>query len=75
MPHFTRESQCPECGREYLISGASINPGTETEAPRRFRCECGGWLEAFIPGSVNLERLIVTLKPVDDQQEKKHSAA
>jgi hypothetical protein len=45
-----------------LISGASVNPGAETEAPRRFRCVCGGWLEAFIPGSVNLERVKVTAR-------------
>jgi hypothetical protein len=59
---FSREGACDKCGREYLITGASINPGTETEAPRRFRCECGGWLEAFIPGSVNLERVQVEPK-------------
>ncbi len=63
MASFTREASCPSCGREYLISGASANPGAETEAPRRFRCMCGGWLEAFIPGSVNLERLKVAAKP------------
>ena len=62
MAAFTREATCPECAREYLISGASVNPGTETEAPRRFRCECGGWLEAFIPGSVNLERVKVAAR-------------
>jgi hypothetical protein len=59
---FSREGACDKCGREYVITGASINPGTETEAPRRFRCECGGWLEAFIPGSVNLERVLVEPK-------------
>jgi hypothetical protein len=63
MPPFTREATCPSCGREYLISGASVNPGTETEAPRRFRCLCGDLLEAFIPGSVNPERVKVTAKP------------
>ena len=62
MASFSREGACDKCGREYLITGASINPGTETEAPRRFRCECGGWLEAFIPGSVNLERVQVEPK-------------
>jgi hypothetical protein len=59
---FSREGVCARCGREYVISGASINPGSETEAPRRFRCGCGGWLEAFIPGSVNLERVSVQPK-------------
>ena len=62
MASFSREGACDKCGREYVITGASINPGTETEAPRRFRCECGGWLEAFIPGSVNLERVHVEPK-------------
>ncbi len=62
MPAFVREASCPECGRDYQIEGASINPGAETEAPRRFRCACGGWLEAFIPGSVNVERLKVVEK-------------
>ncbi len=62
MASFSREGACAKCGREYVITGASINPGTETEAPRRFRCECGGWLEAFIPGSVNLERVQVEPK-------------
>jgi hypothetical protein len=62
MPAFTREGTCPECAQEYLISGVSVNPGTETEAPRRFRCECGGWLEVFIPGSVDPERVTVTAR-------------
>jgi hypothetical protein len=59
---FSREGACEKCGREYVITGASINPGAETEAPRRFRCECGGFVEAFIPGSVNLERVEVAPK-------------
>ncbi len=62
MPPFTREGSCPDCGRQYEIQGVSINPGSETEAPTRFRCACGGWLHAFIPGSVNRERLVVTPK-------------
>jgi hypothetical protein len=62
MASFAREACCEDCGREYVVSGASVNPGTETEAPKRFRCECGGWLEAFIPGSVNLERVKVEPK-------------
>lgn len=64
MPAFTREAVCPQCGRSYAISGASVNPGSETEAPRRFRCACGGMMEAFIPGSVNTERL--TVKETDE---------
>jgi hypothetical protein len=59
---FSREGACDRCGREYVVSGASINPGSETEAPRQFRCECGGSVEAFIPGSVNLERVLVAPK-------------
>ncbi len=62
MPAFTRESACAACGREYVVSGVSLNPGTETEAPRRFRCACGGFVEAFVPGSVNPERLQLTAK-------------
>ena len=63
MIPFMREGTCEECGRQYTVSGASINPGTETEAPAGFRCGCGGWLEAFVPGSVNRERLV--LEPKD----------
>ncbi len=66
MPAFTRETSCERCGREYLVTGASVNPGTETEAPRRFRCQCGGWLEAFVPGSVNNERLSIRPKTSGD---------
>jgi hypothetical protein len=62
VPSFSREGACDRCGREYVVSGASINPGSETEAPKRFRCECGGSVEAFIPGSVNLERVLVAPK-------------
>ena len=62
MPSFSREGACDRCGREYVVSGASINPGSETEAPKRFRCECGGSMETFIPGSVNLERVLVAPK-------------
>jgi len=60
--HFTREGACEDCGREYTVSGAALNPGTETEAPARFRCECGGWTSVFVPGSVNTERLVVAPK-------------
>ncbi len=68
MAAFTREAACPRCGRQYLITGVSVNPGTETEAPRQFRCECGGWLEAFIPGSVNLERVKVVARSEGDSK-------
>jgi hypothetical protein len=62
VPSFSREGACDRCGREYVVSGASINPGSETEAPRTFHCECGGSVETFIPGSVNLERVSVAPK-------------
>ena len=62
MTPFTREGVCEDCGREYTVSGAALNPGTETEAPARFRCDCGGWTSVFVPGSVNTERLTVTPK-------------
>ena len=44
------------------MSGAALHPGAETEAPARIRCACGGWIAAFVPGSVNTERLVVTPK-------------
>jgi hypothetical protein len=63
MGSFAREAACEDCGLEHVITGASVNPGTETEAPKQFRCTaCGGRLEAFIPGSVNLERVKVEPK-------------
>ncbi|MCG6926444.1 MAG: hypothetical protein LJF30_14185 [Acidobacteria bacterium] len=58
MTPFARDGICESCGCEYTVSGVSLAPGTETEAPARFRCACGGWLSAFIPGSVNKERLV-----------------
>ena len=66
MTPFARDALCESCGREYTVSGVSVAPGTETEAPTRFRCGCGGWLEAFIPGSVNKERLVLELKGVEE---------
>ncbi len=62
MIPFVREGTCGDCGRRYTVSGSAINPGTETEAPARFHCDCGGWTAVFIPGSVNTEMLVVTLK-------------
>lgn len=61
MPtNFERVAACRSCGKEYTITGAALAPGAETEAPARFFCECGGFLEAFLPGSVNRERVVVT---------------
>jgi len=59
---FEREGRCPECRRQYVITGIALHPGAETEGPTRFRCACGGWAAAFVPGSVNTERLVVTEK-------------
>jgi DNA-directed RNA polymerase subunit RPC12/RpoP len=59
---FTREIACSRCGREYLVSGAAAALSSETEALANLRCSCGQWMGAFVPGSANLERLIVTLK-------------
>jgi len=59
---FKREARCAGCGREYVISGVALHPGAETEGPTRIRCPCGGWISAFVPGSVNTERLVVSPK-------------
>jgi DNA-directed RNA polymerase subunit RPC12/RpoP len=66
MVPFVREGSCQTCGRQYTVSGASINPGTETETPAGFRCPCGGWTSVFIPGSVNTEKLVVAPKEKAD---------
>ena len=63
MAAFEREARCTGCGREYVVSGVALQPGAETEGPARLRCACGGWIAAFVPGSVNTERLVVTEKP------------
>jgi hypothetical protein len=60
---FQREGRCPECRREYVVSGVALHPGAETEGPARFRCACGGDVSVLIPGSVNTERLVVTPRP------------
>ena len=62
MTPFEREGACEGCGRLYTVSGAALNPGTETETPARFQCDCGGWTSVFVPGSVNTEKLVVTPK-------------
>jgi hypothetical protein len=59
---FEREGRCQDCGRAYVVSGVSLHPGAETEGPTRFRCACGGWIAAFVPGSVNRDLLVVTEK-------------
>jgi len=66
MTDFVREGACERCGREYMVAGASLNPGAETEAPATFRCACGGRITAFVPGSVNREKLVVRPKEDDE---------
>jgi len=63
VPAFEREARCTGCGREYVVSGTALHPGVETEGPTRVRCACGGEITAFVPGSVNTERLVVREKP------------
>jgi hypothetical protein len=62
LPEFEREARCPACGREYVVSGTALHPGAETEGPTRVRCACGEEITAFVPGSVNTERLVVREK-------------
>lgn len=62
MKPFARDARCSACGREFQVSGVSLHPGAETEGPTRFPCSCGGEIAAFVPGSVNLEKLVVTEK-------------
>jgi len=57
---FERDARCASCGREYKVAGVALHPGAETEGPTRFPCACGGSIVAFVPGSVNTERLVVT---------------
>ena len=59
MGAFERIGTCGTCGKEFTVSGASVAPGAETEAPARFFCTCGGFVEAFLPGSVNRERVVL----------------
>jgi hypothetical protein len=65
MMPFVREGACEECGREYVVSGVSLNPGAETEGPIAFRCGCGGPITAFVPGSVNRDKLVVAPKEAE----------
>ncbi len=61
MTAFTRDLACPDCGREYLVSGTIINTGSQTEALAEVRCSCGYWMGVFVPGSIPRDQLIVTL--------------
>jgi hypothetical protein len=62
MSPFERMGTCGSCGREYRVAGHSVAPGAETEAAARFFCECGGYVETFLPGSVNRERVVLEPK-------------
>lgn len=64
MAPFERAGVCSSCEREYVVSGASLAPGAETEGPAQFLCACGGFVEALLPGSVNRERVSVVPKAV-----------
>jgi hypothetical protein len=59
---FERDAHCSRCGLEYNVTGVALHPGAETEGPTLLRCECGGEVKAFVPGSVNTERLLLTPK-------------
>jgi hypothetical protein len=65
---FERDARCESCGREYKVAGVALHPGAETEGPTKFRCACGGWIAAFVPGSVNTEKLVVT--PVGGEKQR-----
>ncbi len=69
MTAFSRELSCPDCGRDYLLSGTITNTASETEALAQVRCSCGYWMGVFIPGSVPRDRLIVTLSGRPEREE------
>jgi hypothetical protein len=63
MAAFCREFTCTGCGCSYVVSGDSqLRPGSETEALAQFRCSCGHWMGAFVPGSADPDKLVLTLK-------------
>ena len=62
MKPFERDGRCTSCGREFKITGVALNPGAETEGPTLLACACGGKIKAFVPGSVNTEKLVLTPK-------------
>ena len=67
MKPFERDARCESCGREFKVTGVALHPGAETEGPTKIRCACGGWIAAFVPGSVNTEMLVVTPKVGEKQ--------
>ncbi len=70
MTAFIREVSCPDCGREYLVSGTTLNTASETEALAQFRCCCGQWMGAFVPGSAPRDRLIVTVSDSNELRDE-----
>jgi hypothetical protein len=62
MAPFERPGRCSSCDQEFVVKGASLFPGMETEGPARFHCVCGGFVEALLPGSVNRDRVDVVPK-------------
>jgi hypothetical protein len=61
MNAFERVGHCDDCGREFVVTGTSANPGNETQLNVAFTCECGGTLETMLPGSAN--RDLVRIEP------------
>jgi hypothetical protein len=59
---FERDARCSACGRAYTVTGVALHPGAETEGPTLLRCPCGGEVKAFVPGSVNTEKLVLRPK-------------
>jgi hypothetical protein len=61
MSAFERIGECDRCGREFVLTGTSANPGNETQSKVAFTCECGGTMKAMLPGSANRE--LVKIEP------------
>lgn len=61
MGEFERVGACDTCGREFVVSGTSANPGNETQLNVALSCECGGTLAIMLPGSTN--RDLVRIEP------------
>ena len=68
MTDFARPGSCTSCGRKYLVKGAALNPGNETQSAMAFSCECGGRVVANLPGSTN--RSLVRLEPAPEGEKE-----
>ena len=62
MADFSRPCKCERCGLEFVVSGTSANPANETQVAVDFTCDCGGVIPAFLPGSVNRDRVRIEPK-------------